>query len=166
MAGNSDPFGDLFHSQSQCAVSRIRMSPPRFRGGFFNVPTMSMSESDIYGADSADNQPSDRNPEGFDNNNPAIALLVGHGLIQICALLASASRRIDLIAIRLGGSPLYTRRYTKLRPVFMVRSLRRPVCLRCGGSMSSIQLATTADHHQRETGQDGPNHDQHEDDAG
>jgi hypothetical protein len=87
-------------------------------------------------------------------------------LIQICSLPASDSCRTDVITIRLRGSPLYARRYTKLRPVCMDRSLRRPVCLRSGGSMSGIQFATTTRNHPRKTSQNRSDHDQHEDNAG
>jgi hypothetical protein len=69
------------------------------------------------------------------------------------------------MAIRLSGSLLNSRRYTTLRPVCIDRSLGRPVCLSCSGSMSSIKLATAPSHHQCETGQNGKNHDQHEDHA-
>jgi len=87
-------------------------------------------------------------------------------LIQICSLPASGSCRTDVITIRLDGSTLYTRRYTKLRPVCMNRSLRRPVCPGCGGSMSGLQLATASGHHQGETGQNGTNHHQHKNNTG
>jgi hypothetical protein len=43
----------------------------------------------------AEKQPTGHGPEGGDENGPAAALLVGYVSIQICALLASGSCRID-----------------------------------------------------------------------
>jgi hypothetical protein len=41
-------------------------------------------------------------------------------------------------------------------------SLRRPVCLCCGGSMKSLQLATAPGSHPEEATQNTKDHDQHE----
>jgi hypothetical protein len=122
----------------------------------------------IYGTNSSDHHPSDRDPKGFDKNGPTMIPLPWHRvyvLIQICSLPASGSCRTDVITIRLDGSSLYTRRHTTLRPVCIRWILRRPVCLPGSGSMSFIELAATPGHHPSETGQNGPNHKQHEDDA-
>jgi hypothetical protein len=47
----------------------------------------------------AEKQPTGPGPEGCDENGPAVALLVGHVSIQICALLAPYRRPI-LIATK------------------------------------------------------------------
>ena len=45
----------------------------------------------------------------------------------------------------------------------MGKSLRRPIRLRSGSSMSSIELAAAPGHHPSKTAQNGPDHEQHED---
>jgi hypothetical protein len=98
------------------------MSSPRISCLVFSVPATSIPNSGIYGANSTDNQPPDRDPKRFDKNGPAMVPLPRdrvYVLIQICALPASDNCRTDVITIRFRGSPLYTRRYTELRPVCM-----------------------------------------------
>ena len=113
VAGNGDPFGDL----------RLSQSSPRTICLGFNVPPARTAKSDLYGANSTDNQPSGRYSEGLDKNGPARVLRprdLVYVWIQICPLLVSGSRRTDVTTIHLCGSTLNARRYTKLRSVCMV----------------------------------------------
>src|ERR1700751_4972111 len=99
----------------------------RIRCLFFSVPATSVPNSGLHGANSADNHPPERNPKGFDKNGSTMLPRdLVHELIQISALPAPERCRTDAITIRLRGSLLYTRRYTKLRPVCMRWILTAP----------------------------------------
>ena len=99
------------------------ISSPWTRSLPFCVPAACIPNSGIYGTNRSDHHPSDRNPKGFDKNGPTMVPLPRHRvyvLLQMCSLPASGRCRTDVIAIHLDRSPLYTRRYTKLRPVRMM----------------------------------------------